>query len=256
MALINNNDLFLLEVIVKRNFSAKYKDSYLGIFWSILRPLATVVILSIIFSTVFKASITNFPVYLFSGRCIFMFFTESVGVAMNSLSNNKSILLKTSTPKYIFIVGAIISEFFNFLISICLLIGVMVVTNAPFHFTLIPFSIIPLISTIMMIGGLGLILSIASVYYTDIKHLWSILVMLLFYLCAIFYPMDIVPEPYHQYLILNPLFWVVDQFRCYIYYGTFPSLLNTVNSLLISSMILICGIFIFKRYSNKVLMKF
>lgn len=256
MELLTKNDLFLLEVLIRRNFSAKYKDSVLGIFWSVLRPLLTVVILTIIFSTIFSGSIKNFPVYLFSGRCIFIFFTDTVGLCMNSISNNKNILLKTSTPKYIFVLATIISEFLNFIIAILLLVGVMLVTNANFYFNLIPFAIIPVISTTMMILGFGLMLSIISVYYTDIKHLWGVVVMMLFYASAIFYPMDIIPEPYHHYLVLNPIFWVVDQFRSFVYYGTFPTLISMVNSLLLSAIILIIGIIIFKKYENKVLMKF
>lgn len=256
MSLINKNDIFLLEVLVKRNFSSKYKDSILGILWSIIRPLLVMIILTIIFSTVFKGSIDNYPVYLLSGRCMFTFITGSIGVAMNSLYANKNILQKTSTPKYIFVISSIISEFLNFIITLILLILVMLITKTPFYLLIMPLSIIPIISALMLSTGISLILSIFSVYYTDIKHLWGVIVMTLMYASAIFYPMDIVPEPYRHYLLLNPVYWIIDQFRCLIYKGIIPSTSYILNSILLSAITLVFGIIIFKKFEKRVSMKF
>jgi len=107
-----------------------------------------------------------------------------------------------------------------------------------------------------MIIGLGLMLSIICVYYTDVQHLWGVLSVMIMYSSALFYPMDIIPEPFHQYMILNPLYWIVDQFRSFIYVGAIPDVLNMVNSLLLSVIILIFGIIIFKKYEKKVSMRF
>ena len=255
MRFFNRNELFLLEEEVKRNFSAKYKDSVLGIFWTVLKPLMIMVLLTIIFSTMFSRSIGNYPVYLLCGRCIYDWFTSSVSVSINAIKSNKSILQRTAAPKHIFILGGIISEFLNFLITLIILFGVMIVTKAPFNLFVMPLSIIPVISLILMVTGLGFMLSIMSVYFTDIKHLWGIVSMMLMYASAIFYPMDMIPEPYHSYLILNPIFWIIDQFRSFIYLGTIPSALYILNSLLLSSIILVLGLIIFKKYEKKVIMK-
>jgi len=80
--------------------------------------------------------------------------------------------------------------------------------------------------------------------------------MMVMYGCAIFYPMDIIPEPFHSVMILNPMFWIIDQFRDFVVYGAIPDLLNIVNSLLISVIVLLLGIIIFKKYEKKVTMKF
>lgn len=256
MNLIKRNDLFLLEEIIKKNFSSKYKDSVLGIFWSVLRPLLVMIVLTIVFSTFFKSYVDNYPVYLLSGRCIYEFFLGSVGVAMNSISGNKNILQKTAAPKYVFVLGSIISEFINFIITLIILFVVMIVTHAPFNLTIMPFSIIPIFSALIMFTGLGLILSILRAYYSDIQHLWGVITMIVMYASAIFYPMEIIPEPYHSYLILNPIFWIINQFRCFIYLETFPQMINIINSLLLSSIILVLGIIVFKKYEKRVSMKF
>ncbi|MBE6499003.1 MAG: ABC transporter permease [Methanobrevibacter thaueri] len=255
MNLINENGRFLLEEIVKKNFSSKYKGSVLGILWSVLKPLLIMIILTIIFSALFTGRVENYPVYLLSGRCIYDFFSAATNVTMMAIKGNQNILKRTPAPKFIFILGGVISEFLNFIISLIILFGVMLVTGSTFYLT-IPLAIIPIISVFLFITGIGFILSIVCVYYTDIQHLWGVITMMVMYGCAIFYPMDIIPEPFHSVMILNPMFWIIDQFRDFVVYGAIPDLLNIVNSLLISVIVLLLGIIIFKKYEKKVTMKF
>lgn len=255
MIKVNKNNLFLLDQIVRKNFASKYKGSIIGVFWSFLRPLFIMIILTIIFSSMFSMNIENYPVYFMSGRGIYDFFSAGVGVTMMSLSGNKNILKKTPVPKHIFILGGVISELINYLITLIIFLGVMFVTNAEFHIGTMLLSVIPIFSLIMLISGIGFILSILSVYYMDIQHLWVVINTGLMYACAIFYPIEVIPESFRRYVILNPLFWIIDQFRCLMVYGTIPDLLNIVNTLLISAIILILGIIVFKKFEKKVTMK-
>ena len=253
---IKKNDIFLLEEIVKKNFSSKYKGSVLGVMWTILSPLLMMALFTIIFSTIFGRNIENFPVYFLCGWCLFQFFISSISLSMDALKGNKSILQRTPAPKYIFVLGGILSEFLNYLIMLILLVVIMFITNAPFYFPIIFCSIIPVILLFIMIVGLGLMVSIACVYYTDIRHLWSVMSLMLMYSSAIFYPMDIVPEPFRGYLLLNPLYWAIDQFRLFVYHGIAPNPINLINLLLLSFIILICGIIVFKKYEDKIVTKF
>lgn len=252
--MINKKGLFLLEEIIKKDFSAKYKDSALGILWSVLKPLFIMVLLTIIFSTVFGGQIENYPVYFLSGKCIYDFFSGGTSISVTTLKRNKNILKSTPAPKYIFVLGSVFSEFINFIITLIILLFVMIATHAPFHAT-IPLAIIPIISLLISIIGLGLILSVICVYYTDIAHLWHVVISMGMYACALFYPMDIIPEPYHSYMILNPLYWIIDQFRLLAAYGTLPNLLYVVNSLIFSTIILIIGVILYKTCEKRIIMK-
>lgn len=255
MSFIKKNEIFLLGVIVKRNFLSKYKESVLGVFWTVLNPLMMMALFTILFSTLFKRNIDNFPVFFLCGWSLFIFFNSTIVASMNALKGNRNILQRTPAPKYIFILGGFIAEFLNFLIMFILLIGIMIITNTPFHFTMF-FAFIPIIFLSIACLGIGFMLSIVCVYYTDIQYLWSILSMLIMYGSGIFYPMDIIPEPYYHYLILNPFCWVVGQFRCFVYEGVFPPMGNIVNTLLLSLIILVFGIIVFKKYEAKIAMKF
>lgn len=256
MNFIKKNELFLLEEVVTKNFSAKYKGSVLGIFWTVLSPLLMMALFTILFSTLFNQRIVNYPIYFLCGWCLFQFFSSSVSGSMEALRANKNILQTTAVPKYIFVLGGIISDFLNFIIMMGLLIVVMIITKSPFFWSTLPFAIIPVFSLVIMLIGLGLIVSIVCVYYTDIKYLWSVISMMFMYASAIFYPMAIIPEPFQSYLCLNPLYWVIDQFRCFVYQGIIPDIFNMVNLFILSLVIFVVGIIIFKKYENTIVLKF
>lgn len=255
MNFLSKNSLFLLEELIKKNFSVRYKDSYLGILWSVISPLLTMIILTIVFSTIFDRAIENYPVYLLSGRMIYSYFSGTCGSSMSVLRANTNILLQKNVPKYIFILATLISEFIDYFISLGLLLVVMLVTGVQFHYTII-FSIIPVISMVIMTAGVSLMLSVFAVHYRDVAYLWGAFTQLLMYASAIFYPISIVPEPFYDFVILNPLLWIIDQFRSLFVYGMIPDLLNIINSYLISIILLIIGIIIFKKYEKRITMQF
>lgn len=247
----NTSEHFLLKQLIKKNFTAKYKDSILGILWSFINPLLTMLLLTAIFSTIFSGNIENYPVYFLAGRCLFDFYSAATKTAMNSIKDNSGILKRIFVPRYIFAFGGICSEFVNFLISLIILIAVMYLTGL--HLTLISFAvIIPIVILFVMTAGIGLILSIMCTYFRDIEYLYNIFIMLLMYASALFYPVDIIPESFRQYLYLNPVFLLIDQFRDIIMYNTLPNITNIIGTSLFAFIMLIIGILIFKKYQKKI----
>lgn len=247
----NTSEHFLLKQLIKKNFTAKYKDSILGILWSFINPLLTMLLLTAIFSTIFSGNIENYPVYFLAGRCLFDFYSSATKTAMNSIKGNSGILKRIFVPRYIFAFGGICSEFVNFLISLIILIAVMYLTGL--HLTLISFAvIIPIVILFVMTAGIGLILSIMCTYFRDIEYLYNIFIMLLMYASALFYPVDIIPESFRQYLYLNPVFLLIDQFRDIIMYNTLPNITNIIGTSLFAFIMLIIGILIFKKYQKKI----
>ena len=242
---------FLLKQIIRKNFTTKYKDSALGILWSFFNPLITMALLTAIFSSVFTRSIENFPVYFLTGRCVIDFFNSGTKIAMTSLKKNSSILNKIYMPRYIFAVGGVCSEFINFLMTLIVVIVIMLVTRAPFY-PLALFSVIPIGILFLLIMGVGLILSILCTKFTDIEYLYRIFTSLLIYACAIFYPIDIVPQPIRQYMELNPVYGIIAQFREFVMYGRFPSTKLMLTTFVTSLIIFIIGVLLFKKYQNRI----
>ncbi len=195
-----NKYTFLLTELIKRDISGKYKDSTLGLFWSFLNPLLSMIVLTMVFFLIFANTIENFPVYLLSGKLVFDLFANATTGAMDSIKANSEIIKKIYVPKYMFAVGIVCSEFINFLISLVVLVAVMIFTGAPFHFALI-YSPIPLFFLLVLTMGVGLILATATTFFTDIKYLYGVLVMLLSFMTPLFYPIDIILSS--SYLHIN-----------------------------------------------------
>lgn len=224
---------FLLKELVKKNLTSKYKDSVLGILWSFFNPLLTMLVFTAIFSMLFGHNIKNYPVYYLAGRLAFDFYNHGTKGAMNSIRKNANLLKKIYVPKRMFAVSAICYEFVNFLISFAILFGVMIITGAPFHITLL-FTIIPIILLVVLVFGVGLILAVCNTYFTDIGYLYNVFTLVLLYASAMFYPIEIVPAQVQIIFTLNPVYCAMSCFRQCVY-GTIPDM----------SMILYLGAFAF-----------
>ncbi|NKI24250.1 ABC transporter permease [Paenibacillus dendritiformis] len=213
----------LLLELIKKDIKLKYRNSFLGILWSMLNPLLMMVVLTIIFSTVFNNHINNFPVYVLTGRIIYQFFSESTNFAMDSIHANSQLIRKVYVPKYFFPLSRVCSSFITTLISTVPLLFVMLMTDVTFSWINIMF-IIPLLYLLIISAGIGMLLASITVFFRDMKHLYSIVLMLIMYMTPIFYPASIIPEKYMPIIKLNPLFSVVEMFRDVVMYGQLPGL--------------------------------
>ena len=241
---------FLLVELVKRDIKGKYKDSVLGLLWSFLNPLLTMVVLTFIFSYVFKMSIDNFPVYFLTGFLIFNLFNAATNGAMESIKGNAGIIKKIYLPKYMFALGTTCSELVNFLISLIVLVLVMIVTKAPFHPTII-FTIIPVFLLVIMAIGVGLILATLTTFFTDIRYLYGVFTMTLMYASAIFYPVEVLPQQYQFLFELNPVYLAIAGARDAILGGIFPNIKYMIVLGIVAFVLLFIGMYIFYKYQDK-----
>jgi lipopolysaccharide transport system permease protein len=244
------NYSFLLTELIKRDISGKYKDSTLGLFWSFLNPLLSMIVLTIVFSTFFGRTIENFPVYLLSGKLVFDLFANATTGAMDSIKGNSEIIKKIYVPKYMFAVGIVCSEFINFLISLIVLVAVMLATGAPFYMSLL-YSPIPLFFLLLLTMGVGLILATATTFFTDIKYLYGVLIMLLSFMTPLFYPIEIIPEQFLFFFKINPLYAAVSSFRDIVLYGAFPQTKFLLYLIITSIIALIIGVYQFYKYQDE-----
>lgn len=241
---------FLLKQLVKRDLTSKYKDSVLGIAWSFLNPLLIMIVFTAIFSMIFGRQIENYPVYFLSGRVIYDLFKSGTIGAMKSVKANSSILKKVYVPRYMFAVSKVCYEFINFLISLIILAGVMIVTGAQFHATSF-LAVIPIFFLILLIFGVGLILSVANTYFTDVGYLYDVFALILMYASALFYPIEIVPTTIQKIFTLNPIYCAISCFRECVVFGVFPNLSALSYLAVFSLTFFFAGIILFSIYENK-----
>ena len=238
----------LLAELVARDIKIKYRRSVLGVLWTLLNPLFMMIILSVVFSSIFKFDIENFPLYILSGQLIFNFFNDATTSSMTSIIGSAALIKKVYVPKYLFVIARVFSSFINLMASLVALILVMVAMRADLHWTVI-FSVIPLAMIILFSLGVGMLLAALTVKFRDIMHLYSVFTTGLLYLTPVIYPMSILPESVRTVVNINPLTNMVQMFRDVMFYNTLPTFSAVVLGVVEVAVALILGTYVF--YKNQ-----
>ena len=238
---------FLLSNLIGRDLKVKYRRSKLGIRWSVLNPMLMMLVMTAVFSKFFRFDIPNYPVYLLSGQLLFTFFNDSTSSAMGSVLFSAPLIKKVYVPKYIFPLEKSCFSFINMLFSMVALLVLMILTGAPFYRSIVA-AVIPLFTMFISCMGVGLFLSAGAVYFRDVMHFWSVIVMALNYATPIFYPESVWQGTFMMYLgKLNPLYWYVGTFRDCVINGMFPSVMQTVLCWLFALIALAAGSVVFAK---------
>lgn len=241
---------YLLSELIKRDIKIKYRRSVIGIFWSFLNPLLTMVVLTIIFSTIFAMNIENFPVYFLAGKIVFDLYAQGSTAAMMSIRRNADIIKKIYVPKYMYGLSSVLSNFVTFLLSLIVLFGVMLATNAGFTWYILT-ALVPILLLVMFTIGAGLLLATLTVFFRDIEHLYDVFITLLMYGSAIFYPVSIIPQKFQIFLNMNPIYAIISLCRDSFLYGKAFDPTTLLFATASSAGILVLGIILFYKYQDK-----
>lgn len=239
---------FLLEELVKRDFRKQYRRTFLGVVWSMLSPLLTLLVMHLVFSQFFGrgAGVEHYTIYLFSGLIVMNFFREATKSGMGSIKDNERILTKINIPKYLFLFSSNISALVNFLLT-------MVVYFIFCYFDGIRFGprllllIHPIFWLVVMNIGVGLLLSSWFVFFRDMKYLYEVFLRLLHYVSAIFYQVDRFPAKYQPLFLLNPVYVVIKYIRLIVIEEKFPSVNYQLLCAGYALFFLVLGLFSYRR---------
>lgn len=244
----------LLKELVMRDIKIKYRRSVLGFLWSLLNPLLMMLVVSAVFSTIFKFDIPNFPMYLLCGQIIFNFYSEATNSSMLSILDSSSLIKKVYIPKYIFPLSRTLSAFVNLMFALTAIIIMFFITNTPIKPTILLFPI-PLLYVLVFSIGIGMILSVLAVFFRDTIHLYGVGLTTLMYFTPIFYPPKLLTESnYYAVRIVaefNPLYHFIQYFRCIVLYGTVPSLKENIICFGFGIISLVIGMIVFYRNQHK-----
>ena len=241
---------FLIRQLVSRDFKTKYKRSALGMAWSFLNPLLTMSVQYVVFSTLFKSDIPNYPVYLLSGIVFFNFFNEAVSMGMTSITGNASLIKKVYMPRYIYPVSRILSSLVNFALAIIPLFLVMLITGTAFTPALL-LLIFDMLCLLGFVTGMSLLLTTAMTFFQDTQFLWGVVSMMWMYLTPLFYPESIIPAQFLTVYHMNPMYQYITFARICIIDGVSPEPMAYLWCILSSVVVLGLGILTFKRHQDK-----
>lgn len=241
----------LLKLLVTKNIKLKYRRSWLGYIWSILNPLLIMCVMTIVFSTMFRRNIENFPVYLFCGQLLFNFMNSSTTQSIFSITGNAALLKKTYVPKYLFTVARITSGLVDLVFSLGALVIVLIVTHAQITWYILLFPFV-LFQLYVFCIGLGLFLAQASVFFKDTQFIYSAITTAWLYLTPIFYPIEALPEQLIWCIKhFNPMYFYIGQFRDLVYYGRMPGYLLIFAGCSAALIALFLGIWSFLRTKDQ-----
>jgi len=222
---------YLIVQLIRRDILTRYKRSSLGVAWTMLNPLGTMLILTIVFSRAFGGSQEGYAAYVLSGLIAWNFFAQSTNAATLHLVWGGSLLKKIYIPRTSFAISATGTGLINLLLSLIPLLLVMLIIRVPIRWTII-FMPIPILFLAMFALGIGLLISTMAIYYADIAEMYQIFLTAWMYLSPVIWSPDILPEVYRLWITkLNPMYYLIELFRMPIIYGQVPD----INLLLISA---------------------
>jgi len=238
----------LLYFLVWRNIKIRYKQTVLGGAWAIIQPFLTMVVFSIVFGRLAGISSQGvpYPIFAYTALVPWTFFANALSQASNSLLENERMITKIYFPRLLLPMAAVFSSLLDFLISFAILIGMMV------WYRLTPTSAIWLVPLFILMSavtalGVGLWLSALNVSYRDVRYVIPFLVQFWLFCTPIAYSSSLIPAKWQPLYGLNPMTGVVEGFRWALLGLTPISITMVIVSLFITMIVLIGGLYYFRR---------
>jgi ABC-type polysaccharide/polyol phosphate export permease len=240
----------LIWALAMKELKIRYKRSVLGFLWALLNPMLQCLVLTIVFSTVLRMNIWHYAIFLLSMILPWTFFAQSVSYSAESIVGNGDLIKKVSVAKSVFPLAAVVSNLINFVLSLIPLALVVIALRHPFHatWTLLP---VPLLALTIFTVGATLFFAAANVFYRDIAHILQVVLQVWFYLTPILYSIDFFPAQWRWVFRLNPLIFVMNDFRMSVYWGKLPSIQSIGASFVCAFIALFVGLAVFRRYEDR-----
>jgi len=241
---------YLLYSLVSKDFKLRYRRSVLGVLWSVLNPLLTMIVLSAVFSQLFRFDIEYYPIYLILGQTLFTLMSDGTSDAMRSIIDSAPLIKKIKIEKMIFPIEKVLFALVNYALSLIAVFCVMAFFQVPVTPNVL-FLPLVLVYTTAFSLGLSLLISALATFFHDVIHLWGVLVTLWIYCTPIFYPASILPDWMFQIIQFNPMYHFVEYLRDIMLYGTTPTLMENMICIGFAVVTLIVGYLVFSKLQKK-----
>jgi lipopolysaccharide transport system permease protein len=214
----------LLKNLVARDLKIRYKASFLGFAWSMVTPLAMVLVFGFIFTRVFEvANTADFSLFFLAGFLPWQFLSGSLSESVSAIVGNGALMRQVNFPREYLPVSKVASQAVHFLLSLVVL-GVYGLIRGYNFLPFIPALVITLLFFTLFVAGLSMMFAAANVAFRDLQELVPVMLLLWFYGTPLFYRLEMVPERFRWMMLLNPMTWFLDLFRHVFYYQVFPPL--------------------------------
>jgi len=240
----------LIRLLVARELTLRYKRSVIGIGWTLLNPMLTSFVLWVVFSYAFGNQLMSgqqFAPYLMAGILLNTFFSQGVVMTADSIARNGAVLTKIAVPPQVFAFSTAISAFINFIIGLFPL-GIVVLISGQEISIFSPLTILVGLCIALLITGVGLLCSILFIRFDDTRNIVNVLLMIVFYLTPVLYPISILNKQMQEIVVLNPLTSYLEIFRWSFSSNASPGVANWLYMIFSSVAVYLVGSRVFKAY--------
>ena len=237
----------LLYNLAKKDLKVRYKTAFLGFLWAILNPLLMMLVLTIIFSILFRIKTDSpYSIFVLTGLIPCTFFNLSLSSCTNSIIDNSSLIKKVYFPREIIPISIVLANLINFLLSILILFVFLFILNIKLTILILFLPVIIALQLIFIVG-ISLLTSSLNVYYRDIRYIVEATLLMWFYVTPVFYPVSMVPERFKVYYFLNPMAGIVSSYRELLIDGKFPEIYLFLETSFITLIFFLAGYLVFKK---------
>ena len=240
----------LLWQLVSRNIKTRYKRSVLGILWTMLNPLLMMMVLTFVFSNLFKFQLPHYATYALAGLALWNFFAQTTTGAMSELIWGGNLMHRIYLPRSIFAVSALGTSLVNLVLTLVPLFVVMLITGTPIRPALLILPL-PILLTAMFALGVALTLSRVAAYFADVLEMYQIFLTAWMYLTPIIYPKEILPPQFRWLFNLNPMYHLMEIFRAPLLIGWLAGPKTVLASLAAAVVTLAFGWWYFSRKADE-----
>lgn len=240
----------MISSLVKRDLRGRYKGSILGFLWTFINPLCQIIVYTVVFSVIVKNDLDHFYVYMISGMIPWVFFETSMRVGSGCVRYQGDLLKKIYFPREVLPISVVTSNFVNMLLCFILVFAVVIFSGRGINFVAILCLPVVMVIEYMITLGLTLIFSSCTVYFKDLEHIVTVLMMIWIYATPILYSINTVPDGLKTLFELNPMTGVIESYHNILYWGSLPNINYLLYSLGCGIVLLIIGELIFNKLSD------
>lgn len=222
--------LDLLYLIAVGDFKKTYFDTVLGYLWSLFRPLFLFAVLLFVFTQIFRvgSEVEHYPVLLLFNIVVFSFFQEATIASVGSVVAQEGVVRKTQFPRLVIPLAVVLTALFNFGVNLLVVLVFLIVSGVPIEWTWIFFPFLVAVLTVITVA-VSLLVSALFVRFRDVGIIWGVLAVALFYATPVLYPIEIVPERFHDLVMINPLTPIFVELRHLMIDSSAPSALDAAG---------------------------
>ena len=233
--------------LVKRDLRGRYKGSVLGFFWTFLNPLLQLVVYTFVFSTIMRAGIEDYYLFLFVALVPWNYFSSCVTGGSNCIISQQNLVNKIYFPREVLPIAHVLSQLINMLLSFIVVILVLVISGKGINIAVWPYLIVVILQETLLGFGLAMIFSAITVYFRDMQYFLGIITMAWQFLSPVMYSVEMVPEELVNIFYLNPMTPIIVAYRDIFYYQKAPDLQDFLLGTIFGIVVLVVGWLVFGK---------